>query len=297
MKRVLSLRHVSPATVIATIALFASLVGTGVASDGVKAVADAIQTKSIDSGQIKNRGIKHVNIGRNAVHGDNICRKCITGREVKERTLGTVPSSFESDHSKAADNANNANNANEATHSGDSSKLGGKTPDAYVLSDYIRRIPLTKVAFGQNKDILVNGPFKVTAYCADNFDPANAGGPSPATGNDAPPAGSTVGWAVLKNTGADNSIASVNTPDNEFFSNPPDDADAHKFMTGGSLLLADAPLLGTSTDDLTRVDSAYAVAPDGTSLSIENFAVGVNVAAYTGCVFWGEARTAPAGLG
>ncbi len=88
-------RTPSPALVIAVIALFAALGGTGVAA-----------TKYLSPKSVK----------KNSIPGDRLKSNTVTGKQVKESTLGKVPSAASADSATTATNATNATNATTATN-------------------------------------------------------------------------------------------------------------------------------------------------------------------------------------
>jgi hypothetical protein len=101
MKGLLS-RRPSPALVVAVIALFVAMVGTGYA-------AFKLPKNSVGSKQIKKEAVSGAKIKKDAVTGAKVKDQSLTGSDINLGTLGTVPS------------ANVANTANglaplEATH-------------------------------------------------------------------------------------------------------------------------------------------------------------------------------------
>ena len=88
-------RTPSPALVIAVIALFAALGGTGVAA-----------TKYLSPKSVK----------KNSIPGDRLKSNTVTGKQVKESTLGKVPSAASADSATNATNATNATTATNATN-------------------------------------------------------------------------------------------------------------------------------------------------------------------------------------
>jgi hypothetical protein len=286
---------------VAALALFVALTSTGVASSVLDATTTALKKNSVGSKQIKNRQVKHADLGRNSVHGINLCADCVTGREVRERTLGKVPTA------NAADRSSHADEATTATTAGDSANLGGAPPSAYVSSSYVRRIPLTKVAFGDQKDLLDIPPFRIVGRCSESFNRADNGIVNP--GGDAPQPGDKVGWAVLKNLSADDATVDVASPDIDWGQRPDDpypgmppgttdDDDDHHFNPGEEQLLATTHLSNApgwdAYGDVSGLNRGYVMAKDGTSISFETMATGMGVLGYSACTFWGEIRTGKA---
>ena len=85
----------SPATVIASIALFVSLGG----------VSYGVATGSIDSREIKNNTVRSKDIRTSGVASSDVANNKLTGADVLESSLGKVPSSSRADTAGAAGNA------------------------------------------------------------------------------------------------------------------------------------------------------------------------------------------------
>ena len=107
-------RRPSPATVIASIALFVSLGG----------VSYGVATGSIDSREIKNNDVRTKDLRNNDVRGSDIRTgtvagsdvgsNTLTGADILESSLGTVPSAAAANVAATANSANSANTANTA---------------------------------------------------------------------------------------------------------------------------------------------------------------------------------------
>ena len=108
--------RLSPATVIASIALFVSLGG----------VSYGVATGSIDSREIKNNNIRGKDIRTGTVASSDVADNSLTGGDVVESSLGTVPN---------ATNAGRANTAGSAATASNASSLGG-TPAGSHLRGY-----------------------------------------------------------------------------------------------------------------------------------------------------------------
>jgi hypothetical protein len=96
-----SLSRPSAGLVVAVVAVFLALGGTGLAS------------VLINGSQIKNRSVGGIKIKKNS----------LTGTEIKESSLGTVPN---------AQNARNARNAQNAQNAQNSNTVGGKAAGAFA---------------------------------------------------------------------------------------------------------------------------------------------------------------------
>jgi hypothetical protein len=145
----------SPAMAVAVVALIVAMTGVTYAAGGVDAVISGLKANSVGSKQIKNKQVKHVDIGKNSVHGDNICPDCVGGREVKEKLLGKVPSAGTAD---LATNANHATNADAATHA--------QRADSAATVDGFTRF-YAKLNDGQDKVVATssNGALELIAHC------------------------------------------------------------------------------------------------------------------------------------
>lgn len=105
----------SPTTVIAMLALFLAVGGaTAIALPG---------TNTVDSGDIKNGQVKTKDLKGNSVSSGKVKPDTLTGADIQEGSLSTVPS---------ANNANNADNANQATNANNAANLGGDPPSTYL---------------------------------------------------------------------------------------------------------------------------------------------------------------------
>ena len=106
----------SPATVIALIALFVALSGSAYA---------ALSKNSVSSKQVKNGSLvsKDLKDGK-AVTGADVADDSLTGEDLDEATLGSVP---------AADAASTATNAAHAT---DADQLGGVAAGGYTRTQW-----------------------------------------------------------------------------------------------------------------------------------------------------------------
>ncbi len=113
------LRRPSPATVIASIALFVSLGGVsyGVATGSID--GREIKNNSVSNKDIKNNDVRGRDIRAGAVNGSDVANDSLTGGDIAESSLGRVPSASAAGTAGSANTANNAN------------ALGGLAPGAY----------------------------------------------------------------------------------------------------------------------------------------------------------------------
>jgi hypothetical protein len=150
----------SVALVVAFVALFAALGGTGYA-------ALKVTGKNIDNGTVTGDDIKNKSLKEKELEPDTI-----TGGRIKESTLGTVPS---------AQHAGSADSAGTAAKAADADKLGG-----LAATDFMRNIPRTfeanipsqtNIADGSPLGTLTNlpaGTYLITARLG-YFNPGAAG--------------------------------------------------------------------------------------------------------------------------
>jgi hypothetical protein len=117
MKR-LRLTRPSPALVIALVALFVALGGTGYAA--LKLPKNSVGTK-----QLKKNAVTGSKIKANAVTSSKVKNGSLTGADINLGALGTVPN---------ATNATNATHASSADSATNASQLGGVAASGYERS-------------------------------------------------------------------------------------------------------------------------------------------------------------------
>src|SRR6266480_3306561 len=101
------------ANVMATIAVFIALGGTGYAA--AKINGKNIKNKSIAGKKLKNRTITRSKVKRNT----------LTGSEIAESKLGKIPSAANADNATHADSATHAGSADSATTAGNANLIDG----------------------------------------------------------------------------------------------------------------------------------------------------------------------------
>ncbi len=116
------IRRPSPATVIASIALFVSLGGVsyGVATGSID--SRELKNNDVRSRDLRNNDVRGTDIRTGTVVGGDVGNNSLTGSDILESALGTVPS---------AGRANTANSAGNATTAGNALALGGRGPAGY----------------------------------------------------------------------------------------------------------------------------------------------------------------------
>ena len=124
MERLIRQHRLSPAMVVACLALVVALGGTGYAAFNLPA-------GSVGAKQLKRSAVVNKKIAKNAVTGAKVKDDSLTGADVLESSLGKVPSAASADsatrasdaaHASSADSAANAANA---TNSGNANALNG----------------------------------------------------------------------------------------------------------------------------------------------------------------------------
>jgi hypothetical protein len=166
----------SPSMVVALIALFVALGGTGYA-------AITLPKNSVGSKQIKKGAVTGAKVGKNAIDGSKVKNDSLTGADINEGTLnlGKVPSTQNADHATNADNATNATNATNAGHAGsaDSATNAGHATnadnashaDAAGNADTVGGMTVKKISYREDpgtatpKDILNLNGLVLTATC------------------------------------------------------------------------------------------------------------------------------------
>jgi hypothetical protein len=156
--RIATARRLSPSMVVSLLALFVALGGTSYAA--VK------------------------------INGKNIRQNTVTGKQVKERSLGKVPKAKSADtaasattaatatKAASADNAANATQAVNATNAGDAATVGGKSaadlvsPAAFAYIDASSAAPVVPAEHARGI-AAANGTKNVSFVCIDglSFDP------------------------------------------------------------------------------------------------------------------------------
>src|SRR5688500_861979 len=102
----LTRKRPSPTTVIAVLALFLAVGGaTAIALPG---------TNTVNSGDIRNGQVKTRDLAANAVSGAKVKLDTLTGDDISESSLGTVPSAANAATATTANTATTATNANNA---------------------------------------------------------------------------------------------------------------------------------------------------------------------------------------
>jgi hypothetical protein len=129
-----STRRPSPALVIAMLALFVALGGTGYAA----------ATGSIDGREIKNNTISTNDIRSNTVRGSDVRTNTLTGSDISETRLGKVPS------------ASKADSATSATSAANAAAVGGVAPGRLVR-DY-EYLTASSTDPGASKQVFINCP-------------------------------------------------------------------------------------------------------------------------------------------
>ena len=89
-------RRPSHSTVVAYLALFFAL-GGGAAYAAAQIGSEDIQNRAVLSRHIDNGQVKRADIRRNAVNGSRVGRDSLTGREIRESTLGEVPTAADAE--------------------------------------------------------------------------------------------------------------------------------------------------------------------------------------------------------
>jgi len=159
--------------VVAVIACVLALGGVGYAGQAVVNSDDnpvagnaKLKKNSITSRYIRNRNVKHIDIGRNAVHSDNVCPDCVFGTDIKESSLGKVPSAGTADTATEANHAANAEHAKDADHSKVADALASETIIPRSTLDFTAINPVTRLDEGGNTSTLATvGGLKIEGLC------------------------------------------------------------------------------------------------------------------------------------
>lgn len=135
--RRLMVRHPSPATVVAFLALLVALGGTSYAV--VRLPANSVGAKqlkmnAVTAKKIKRNAVTGAKIKRDAVTGAKVKANSLSGLDIKESTLGKVPSAGTADTARSADTAKSADTAGTANSvaKGDVNQATGTNPAGEV---------------------------------------------------------------------------------------------------------------------------------------------------------------------
>ena len=138
MRRILRLRP-SPAMVIAVIALIAALGGTSIAAGPLAGTA-AKKSRVIDGKRLKGHSITRSKIKKNT----------LTGTEISEAKLGTVPNATNAVKAKTADTA---------------TSLSGKSATDFAAASRFVSFGPVELADDERRDLAKVGPFTFSARC------------------------------------------------------------------------------------------------------------------------------------
>jgi hypothetical protein len=160
--------HGRYASVTATLALVVALGGTSYA-------AVALPKNSVGTAQIKKSGVANSDIRANAVTSDKVKLDTLTGADINEAQLGTVPKASIAGVAGSATNATNAvnavnatnadkattatsaTNATNATNAANADKVGGQT---------VAKINYQAASVAAASTVFDAGGLKITAACA-----------------------------------------------------------------------------------------------------------------------------------
>ena len=117
----------SPATVIASVALFVSLGGVGYAAATGSIDSREIKNNDVRTKDLKNNDVRGKDIRTGTVTGSDVANNSLTGADILESSLGTVPSANRANTAGSATSANTANFANSATSAGNANTVGGNS--------------------------------------------------------------------------------------------------------------------------------------------------------------------------
>lgn len=146
----------SHATVVAYLALFVALGGSGYAAvtiNGKNVKRSTITGRAIKDGSVTGR-----DVGNGTLRGSDLRRNSIGGREVNELALSKVLSAGSADRAATAESAARASTAASADRAGDAATVGGVTVRPFSFN-----VPGTSTAGPQ--EVLDLGGLKLTASC------------------------------------------------------------------------------------------------------------------------------------
>jgi hypothetical protein len=144
------------ANVMSVVAMFIALGGVGYAA--VKLPKNSVGTRQLKA---------------NAVTGAKVRNGSLTGADINESTLGTVPSAATAGHATSAGTADNAGHADAATHAtsadsaADAEKLGGVGPSGYLGAGTVQRFESPDLTKGGGAQLLSAGDLTLRATCQE----------------------------------------------------------------------------------------------------------------------------------
>lgn len=154
MKR-LRPRRPSPALVIALLALFIALGGTGYA-------ALHLPRNSVGGSQIKKNAITTSKIKNNAVTGAKVKNHSLTGADINVGALGTVPSATNATHASTADTATNSGAVDGMNLTSFTYLAHNADPQATVLNNFEGLTLKASCTSGANNGLTVTATSAVT---------------------------------------------------------------------------------------------------------------------------------------
>jgi hypothetical protein len=255
--------------VVAVVALLAALNGPAIAQE-TATIAKAISGKSIKP---------------NSIPGNRLVNDSVTGKQVKESTLATVPSAtnatnaLNAGHASTADNAGHASTADNASHAASADNAShAANADHATSADSTNGIKLEKIYYttaGVDTTPVVifhDGGLSLTATC-----PAGDGG-----GTTKVVAGSDVNDAEIDGSVAFNSTSISNFQDFDF-------------DTTDSQDIEDYPSTGSGTDGYDSVGHLVYANQQGNVVSItyqfdSNNSFGQSTEGHKFCDFTGIAQ-------
>ena len=142
----------SPSTVVALLALFVALGGTGYAA--VKINGKSIKAGTITGNKLRSKTLTGTKVKNKTVTGNRFKGNTLTGRQIKESALGAVP---------RADLATSAGTASSVA----GGVAAGFVPRAKVLDTDLIKLPAIGTDAGSSplKPVFTRGPFTLQAAC------------------------------------------------------------------------------------------------------------------------------------
>ncbi|HET9677499.1 MAG TPA: hypothetical protein VFP21_08365 [Solirubrobacterales bacterium] len=133
---------------VSIIALFVALGGTAWATHKID--SREIKAGAVTAAKIKNGAVTKAKLANGAVSSAKIVPNSVTGKQIDESTLGTVPSANSAASAATATTAERANSAATAANF-----------DRYANSGVIT------AAIGQDVTVMQRGPFSFVGHCAN----------------------------------------------------------------------------------------------------------------------------------
>ena len=182
-------RRPATATLISVVALVAALGGTSYAA--LQVGSNQIRDASVRSADLRDRGVKAVDIGNGEIGSQHAADNSLTGDDIAEVTLGTIPFASEAGSAAQATEATHAQSADHATSAGDATHA----LSADQATNATNAANATHAATATHATTAGAANSAFSTYLAADVSLSNAAGQQPVLSLPVPEPGSYVIWA------------------------------------------------------------------------------------------------------